>query len=270
MESIFLYPFMIKGLIIAVILGLLCGLLSIFVVMKRLSYIGDTLSHTTFVGIALGTLLSTNVTITNIILVCVVAVGITYLINNSELPSDTIIGLFFAMSAGLGILMIGMMKGYRADLFAYLFGDILAITTTDIIIMSILCVVVFGVIFAFHKQLLQIIINKDMAVVSGINVNLYEYIFIITLAIVISISIKLVGIILIVAMLLIPAAAARNISSSLTQLALYSVIIAVISCITGLIASFYLNTSSGASIILVSVILFWVTYTANKLFRHNS
>lgn len=270
MENILAYPFMIRGLIVALIFGLLCGILGIFVVMKRLSYIGDTLSHTTFVGIALGTLLSTNVTIMNIVLVCLIAVGITYLINNSELPSDTIIGLFFATSAGLGILILGMLKGFRADLFGYLFGDILAITATDIITMTILFVVIIVLLVAFHKQFLQIIMNKDTAIVSGINVAFYEYLFIIMLAITISISIKLVGIILIVAMLLIPAAAARNISSSLAHLAIYSVIISVISCVGGLIISFYLNTASGASIILVSVLIFWMTYMWSRVFRLNN
>ena len=268
MFEILQLQFMQRAIIAGLLMGLTLSLLGVFVVLRRSAFFGDAVAHFAFAGVALGFLFAINPIVAAIFVSAFLALGMGYLKNHAPLQSlDTIIGIFFSGAAALGIFVIGLLKGYRADLFQFLFGDIIAISSQDVLtalIISILIIVVF--VFAW-KPLFKMTFNREVAQISGVKVHMYEYLFLALLAIVTAMSIKVVGIILVPALLVIPAAAAKNISRSLHQMIAYSLIVGVLSVTGGLIGSFYFNTASGATIVLASIVCFVFTFLINRLRR---
>lgn len=250
------YPFMQRALAAGLLMGVLCPLLGVFVVIRRMSFFGDAIAHSAFTGIALGLLLGVDPSLGAVGFAIVIALGMGYLQARSKIPSDTIIGVFFAGAAALGILLIGLLQGYRTDLFAYLFGDILTIGWRDLAIAAGLLLGVGIVLSALRRPLLQVALNRDMAAVQGVPVAAMEYALMVLLAITVAVSIKLVGIILVTALLIIPAAAARNVSRSMRQMFAFSVAFGMFSVVLGLIGSYSLNTASGPTIVLASILVF--------------
>jgi zinc transport system permease protein len=258
------YPFMQRALIAALLMGILCPLLGVFVVIRRMSFFGDAISHSAFTGIALGLLFGIDPSLSAIGFAIVVALGMGWLQARSRIPSDTIIGVFFSGAAALGILLIGLLQGYRTDLFSYLFGDILTIGWPDLALAATLLLGVAAVLWFIRRPLLQIALNRDMAAVQGVRVDYMEYALMTLLAITVAVSIKLVGIILVTALLIIPAAAARNVSASIRQMFSLSVAFGAISALMGLFGSYQLNTASGPTIVLVSISLFAASLVRSK------
>lgn len=250
------YPFMQRALIAALLMGILCPLLGVFVVIRRMAFFGDAISHSAFTGIALGLLLGVDPSLSAIGFAIVIALGMGWFQARSRIPSDTIIGVFFSGAAALGILLIGLLQGYRTDLFAYLFGDVLTIGWPDLALAAVLLVGVGGCVVALRRPLLQIALSRDLAAVQGVRVEAMEYVLMTLLAITVAVSIKLVGIILVTALLIIPAAAARNVSRSMRQMFSLAVAFGAVAAILGLFGSYSLNTASGPTIVLVTIALF--------------
>ena len=253
------YGFMQRALVGAILMGALCPLLGVFVVIRRLSFFGDAIAHSAFTGIALGLLLGIGPSVGSVLFAIGVAVGMGALQAKSRIPSDTVIGVFFSASAALGIILIGLLQGYRTNLFAYLFGDILGMGWGDLAAAAVLLCAVAVVVAALRRPLLQIALSRDLAAVQGVNVAALEYILFVLLAVTVAVSMKLVGIILVTALLVVPAAAARNLSSSMRQMFGWSVSLGVIASVLGLLSSYWLNTASGPTIVLVCVALFAVS-----------
>jgi zinc transport system permease protein len=224
-----------------------------------MSFFSDAISHSAFAGIAAGALLGIDLSLSSVIVAILIALVIAYLSEKTSLSHDTVIGIAFSGAIATGMLIIGMLKGYRADLFAFLFGDILAITNNDLLLILVISILTITILLAFLKPFLQITFNRDLARVEGINVRFFEYMLFLIIAIVITVSLKIVGIILITSLLIVPAASAKNLASSMKRLFILSSIFGVISGIVGLIGSIYLNTSSGPTIVLVSIGIFIVT-----------
>lgn len=250
------YPFMQRALIAALLMGILCPMLGVFVVIRRMSFFGDAISHSAFTGIALGLLMGVDPSLSAIGFAIVVALGMGWMQARSRIPSDTIIGVFFSGAAALGILLIGLLQGYRTDLFSYLFGDVLTIGWPDLALAATLLTVVGGTVIMLRRPLLQIALSRDLAAVQGVPVDVMEYVLMTLLAVTVAVSIKLVGIILVTALLIIPAAAARNISQSMRQMFSLAVAFGAVSALLGLFGSYSLNTASGPTIVLVSIALF--------------
>jgi ABC-type Mn2+/Zn2+ transport system permease subunit len=237
-------------------MGILCPMLGVFVVIRRMSFFGDAIAHSAFTGIALGLVLGIEPSLAAVGFAVIVALGIGFLQAHSKIPSDTIIGVFFSGAAALGILLIGLIQGYRANLFSYLFGDILAVGWTDLLIAGLLLAGVGVCASILRRPLLQVALNRDIAAVQGVPVAAMEYALMVMLAVTVAVSIKLVGIILVTALLIIPAAAARNVSRSIRQMFLFSILFGALSACLGLIGSYSLNTASGPTIVMVSIALF--------------
>lgn len=254
------YQFIQRALIAGVFMGATLSLLGVFVVLRKSAFFGDAIAHFAFAGIALGFLLAVNPVVAAVVTSLVLALTMGYLQNRTPAHTlDTIIGIFFSGAAALGIFVIGLLKGYRADLFQYLFGDIIAITVSDVVLAGVIAIGVIIILLVTWKPFFKIIFNKEIARISGVRVNLYEYIFLGLLAVVTAVSIKIVGIILVPALLVIPAAAAKNISRNFRQMIFYSVVFGVGSVIFGLFGSLYFNTASGATIVLLSIVVFLAT-----------
>jgi ABC-type Mn2+/Zn2+ transport system permease subunit len=253
------YPFLQRALLASVMVGILCPFVGNFVVMRRMSFFSDAISHSAFAGIAAGAILGIDLSLSSVVVAILIALLIAFLSEKTTLSHDTVIGIAFSGAIATGMLIIGMMKGYRRDIFTFLFGDILAITTADLLLILIFSILTIAILMTFLKPFLHITFNRDLAKVEGINVRFFEYLLFLIIAVVITVSLKIIGIILVTSLLIVPAASARNLASSMESLFVLSSIFGVISGVVGLIASIYLNTSSGPTIVLVSIGIFFLT-----------
>ncbi|HDH05533.1 MAG TPA: metal ABC transporter permease [Nitrospirae bacterium] len=253
------YPFIRRALLASVMVGILCPFVGNFVVLRRMSFFADAISHSAFAGIAAGAILGIDLSVSSVVVAILIALLIAFLSEKTSLSHDTVIGVAFSGAIATGMLIIGALKGYRADLFAFLFGDILAITNSDLLLIFVVSILTVAILLIFLKPFLQITFNSDLARVEGINVRFFEYLLFLIIAIVITVSLKIVGIILVTSLLIVPAASAKNLASSMKHLFVLSSLFGVISGITGLALSVYLNTSSGPTIVLVSIGIFFLT-----------
>lgn len=262
------FAFMQRALTAGVLTGITLSLLGVFVVLRKSAFFGDAVAHFSFAGVALGFLLAVNPIAAAVGVSLVLALGIGYMQRKAPAQSlDTLIGVFFSGAAALGIFMIGLLHGYRADLFQFLFGDVIAVSPTDVVFAAAVAVGTGLILALAWRPLFRITFNREMAQVSGVHVAFYDYLFLALLALVTAVSIKIVGIILVPALLVVPAAAAKNISASFRHMVVGAMIFGAASAGIGLIASFYLNTAAGATIVLVSIAFFAATFLKGSFGR---
>ena len=248
--------FFIRALIAGVGVALVTGPLGCFVVWRRLSYFGDTLSHSALLGVTIAYSFELNIALSVFIISSVVALILIQLQKKTNLPGDALLGLLAHSSLAVGLVVIGFLTFIRFDIMGLLFGDILAVTTNDLIIIWTGGALILFVLKLIWKPLFASTVNYELAEAEGLNPDRSKAIFTILMAAVIAISIKMVGLLLITGMLIIPAAMARNISDSPKKMVLYSIIGGLLSVILGLFSSLEFNTSSGPSIIMAALVLF--------------
>lgn len=253
------YSFMQRALISGVMISGVGALLGTFVILRRLTFFSDAISHSALAGIALGLLLGINPFFSAIVFCIAAALWVKRLREMTELTEDILLGVLFASATAAGVLIIGFLKGLRVDLFQFLFGDILGVGTIDIVFSAILCVLVAAALFIFLEELLGVSFNPDLAMVSQERVRLYDYLFMVLLASAIAASIRIFGVILVSSLIIIPASVARNIAGSFKQMLLISVVVGIISSIGGLISSYYLDTPSGPTIVIWSMTFFMLS-----------
>ncbi len=258
MLEIFSTSFMQKALLVGVAISLLSGLISVFVVLRKMSFIGAGLSHASFGGVAIGFLLGINPVLTAVLYAIAAALGIEFVSRKGKISEDVAIGIFFASSMALGIVLISLSKKYTIDLFGYLFGNILAITSGEVLISVILSILVIGVMVLFLKEIFITTYNEEIARVSGISVRAINILFLVSLAVTIVVSMKVIGIILISALLVIPGATAQLFAKNLYFMISASCGVAVISTIIGLILSYHFDAAPGGSIVLTATAIFFI------------
>lgn len=245
-----------KALLVGIIVSLISGLVSIFVVLRQMSFIGAGISHAAFGGVAIGFFTGINPTITAILYCIAVAIGIELVSRKGRVSEDVSIGIFFASSMALGIVLVSLSKEYNVDLFGYLFGNILAITDREVLLSLFVAVLVIGVIILFLKEIFLTTYNEEIARVSGIPVRAINTLFLIALSVSIVISMKIVGIILISALLVIPGATAQLFAKNLYLMIVISCGVAVLSTVVGLFFSYEFDIAPGGSIVLTATALF--------------
>lgn len=255
--------FIIRAFIGLTLLSLLCGAIGIMVVNFRMAFFSDTISHSAFTGIALGLLFGLNPWVTLVIFGVIIGLGIIKVKRHTELSTDTVIGVFFSTVIALGIAIISARRGLSRDLQSYLFGDILTITEIELTAMILLFLLAVIYIWSTYNKLLMIGLHQDWAFSKGVNTTLYEYSFAALLAIVVTFSIRAVGLLLVTAMLILPAASARNIARNSGTLFWWSGALAFVSSLLGLIASLAWNIATGAAVILVASAIFFGTSLYN-------
>ena len=260
MFEIFSYGFMQRALLTGAVLAIFSGIISVFIVLRRVSFLGSGISHAAFGGVSIGFLLGVNPLLTALIYSTVVAFGIEQISTKGRLAEDTAIGIFFSSSMALGIVLVGLSPSYNVDLFGYLFGSILAITNEDALIAVFVTVFLMGIIFAIMKELYFITFNEELAFVSGIKVRLIKSIFLLSMAIAIVVGIKLVGIILISALLVIPGATAHLLTKRFYRMVFISCLISLFSTISGIIISYRLNLAPGGTIVLMLSVTFFIAF----------
>ena len=248
--------FFIRALIAGIGIALVAGPLGCFVIWRRLSFFGDTLSHSALLGVTLALSFDINIALSVFFVSSAVALVLLKLQKTTNLPGDALLGLLAHSSLAVGLVVISFLSFIRFDIMGLLFGDILAVAPNDIFIIWIGGVLILLVLKIIWKPLFASTVNYELAEAEGLNPDRSKAIFTILLAAVIAISIKMVGLLLITGMLIIPAAMARNMSDSPQKMVIFSVIGGLLSVILGLFSSLEFNTSSGPSIIVASLILF--------------
>lgn len=253
------YAFMQRALIAGAFVGVLCAVIGVYVVLRGLSFIGAGIAHASFGGVAIGFLTGINPVWTAVIFCLGVSWAIGLVSRKGGVKEDTAVGIFFASTMALGILLIGLMKGYNQDLFGYLFGSILAVTRQDVWVILGVGVGILAVVFLLFKELLFVVFDSEMAQVSGVPAEKIYFLLLSLVALTVVISIKVVGVVLVSALLVTPAAAAHQWSEDFRRMMALAVVFSLISTVGGLFLSYWLDTASGATIVLLSTVIFFVS-----------
>ncbi|MBN3905145.1 MAG: metal ABC transporter permease [Nostoc sp. NMS1] len=263
--SLLTFPFMQRAIVGAVLMGILGGMLGSFVTLRQLSFFSHAVGHAALVGVALGVLLQINPTWMLLPFTLVFGVIVLYFIDKTDLGSDSVLSIVLSGALAIGVILTSLIKGYRGNLMAVLFGDILAINTTDLILT--LLILVGGSIFLLStlRQQILLTLNPDVAQVQGVPVQLYRYVFVVLLSLAVAVAIKAVGVLLVNAFLVIPASTAKLMSHHFSRFLVMSVIVGSISSIAGIIVSGIFNFASGPSIVLVQFLLFVAVFIWFKL-----
>ena len=226
--------FFTRALIAGVGIAIIAGPLGCLVIWRRLSYFGDTLSHSALLGVTLAYAFSTNITLSVFIISSVVAILLINLQKRTKLAGDSLLGLLAHSTLAIGLVLIGFLSSIRFDLMGLLFGDILAVTTEDIALVWIGGIIILGVLYFIWKSLFSATVNYDLAAAEGMRPEISNLIFTLLLAGVIALSIKMIGALLITGLLLIPAAIARNLSNSPKQMIIIAILAGIASVVLGL------------------------------------
>jgi len=259
MPEILGYTFMQRALLASVLIGTVSAVIGVYVVLRGLAFIGAGIAHASFGGVALGFLLGINPVLMAVVFCLLTAWGIAWTSRRAEVKEDTAIGIFFAATMALGILFIGLMRGYNVDLFGYLFGSVLAVTREDLWLSLVVGAGVLLTVGLFFKELLFITFDPEMAQVSGLPAGALYVLLLSLVALTIVLSIKVVGIILVSALIVIPAAAAYQLTEDFRRMMLLAVVIGNLSAIVGLFLSYGLNTASGATMVLTATLVFFLS-----------
>ncbi len=256
MLEIFNFPFLQRAIIAGALVGFLSSYYGVFVVQRGMGFLGSGLAHAAFGGVAIGIFFNQEPLLIAIPFTILVAIGITYVKEKTNLAEDTTIGIFFSVSMALGIIFISLKKTYSSDAFNYLFGSILAVNNGDIIITLSLSIISI-LLSPFWKKWAYSSFDRELAFTDKIKVLADDYLLNIMVAITIVVSIKVVGIVLIAAFLVIPAASARLVAKTFSKMTVLSVFLGITSAFFGLMLSYYLDIPSGAAIIMLQAAVFF-------------
>ncbi len=243
---------LIAGLSVAVI----AAPLGVFIVWRRMAYFGDTVAHSALLGVALGFLLGINLNLAVISIAILVALLLLSLQNRQQLATDTLLGILAHSALSLGLVVMSFQEGVRVDLMGYLFGDILAVGSTDLLWICGGGLVVMLLLSAIWRPLLALTVHQELAQVEGIPVTRTKLIFMLLIALVIAMSMKIIGILLITSLMIIPAATARRFSKTPLQMALLAALLGGVSVALGLAGSLQWDTPTGPSMVVASTLLF--------------
>jgi len=248
--------FFTRALIAGIGVALAAGPLGCFIVWRRMAYFGDTISHSALLGVALGFLADVNLILAVFGVAALIAIGLQLMQRANTLSSDAILGILSHSTLAIGLVIVAFMTWLRIDLMAYLFGDILAVTTQDIAIIYGGGAAALAVLALIWTRLLADTVSFDVARAEGLRPETARFIFMMLVAAVVALTMKVVGILLITALLIIPGAAARNFAATPEAMAVIAAGIGVIGVVGGLHGSLYFDTPAGPTIVVAALLLF--------------
>lgn len=258
------FEFIRRAIITGSLIAVLCSTLGVFLVLRRLSLIGDGLAHVTFGGISIGLLLRSNPIYVAIPIVMLSSIGILKLIERAKVYGDTAIGIVSSLGIAIGILLASVAGGFNTDLFSYLFGNILSISEVEMIISIGLFGVSFLIIIFFYNDLLSLTFDEETAEVSGINIRRIKTILFLLTALTVVLAMKMVGIMLISALLILPAVTSMQIARGFKMTVVISSVIGLLSVISGIGISFLADLPTGAVIVIINFLFFLCSFTYKK------
>ena len=251
--------FIIRAFAAGIGLALITGPLGCFIIWRRLSYFGDTIAHSALLGVVIAYAMNFNLILAVFAVSCFIALSLLFLQKRTNLPDDALLGLLAHSVLAIGLVLLGILSFIRIDLMGLLFGDILSVNITDVLFVWIGGSIVLIVLILIWRPLFAATVNLELAKAEGLNADLANAIFTILIASVIAISIKIVGILLITGLLIIPAAASRNLSSTPIQMAIISSVIGLVSVVLGLQTSMIWNSPTGPTILAIALGVFILT-----------
>ncbi len=265
------YPFMLRGMAAAILVGIVCAVLGAYVVLRGMAFFGDALAHAILPGLAVGYLvgggareplfwwaMGTAV---------VSSLGIGAVSRTARIKEDTAIGIIFAGMFALGIALISSVRSYTVDLAHFLFGDVLGVGSNDLILTAVFGGLILLTVFLFYKEFMVLAFDPVLAATLRLPARLLDNVLIVLIAVAIVVSLQTVGVALMVAMLVTPAATAFLLTRRLWKMMMLAAAIAAVSAVTGLYLSYYLNIASGAAIVLTCTAIFMLTWTGTSLSR---
>ena len=264
----FSYAFMIKSLIVAISVGLMLPLLGAYVINRNLGFMGDAIAHASLPALVFGLLIGVNILVSAIPAAIVIALLLGYLISKSNIGEDTAIGIIFSSFFALGFILLSIFKTIALNVEDLLFGQILGVSSFDVSITLILTAIVIIASFVLYKQFLFISFDPKGAKVAGIKVNLFDNIFLVVLSLAIIGALQSVGIILVLSMLITPAAAAKLIMKSFPNAMIAGSIFGIIASMSGLYLSYYLDFPSGPSMALTATLIFIIVWILRRTFSY--
>ncbi|MBT6044369.1 MAG: zinc ABC transporter permease subunit ZnuB [Gammaproteobacteria bacterium] len=253
--------FILRALLAGLMVAIIAGPLGCFVVWRRMSYFGDTLAHSALFGIALGLLLDINLELAVIMACMLLAVVLVMLENRRGLSTDTILGILAHSSLALGLVIISFTDN-QVNLIAYLFGDLLTVSDSNLLWIGATVVIVLGVLFKNWNRLLTITLHEELAQVEGLNVLQLRLLLMMLIALIVAVSMKVVGVLLITSLLIIPPACARAFTKTPETMSAFASMVGCIAVCGGLAASWFWDTPTGPSIVVATSVLFMISRLA--------
>ena len=263
----FQYAFMQRAFLAALVVGTLCSTIGTYVVLRKLSFIGDGIAHASFAGIVIAYLRGLDYFVGSTAVAVATALAIGFVNRRGNVSLDTAIGVLFTGAFALGVFLMSRLPNYSVDLQGFLFGNILAVDAGDLRFMLVLAVFVAIVLGLLYRALLFTSFDPVVAQASGIRTELVDYVLLVLLALTIVISIQSVGIVLVAALLVTPPAAAAQLTRRFTHMLALSVAIGAACAVLGLYASYYLHAASGATIVLLATLVFFLAMLAGNRLR---
>ncbi|AKX45347.1 hypothetical protein AKN87_09800 [Thiopseudomonas alkaliphila] len=248
--------FLLYALISGIALALVAGPLGSFVVWRRMAYFGDTLSHSALFGVALGLLLEISPSVMVLGVCLLLAVFMVIMQQQQSLAADTLLGIMAHSSLAVGLVTLSFMPRVRVDLMGYLFGDLLAVSFNEVLLIVLGSILVLGLLGYFWRNLLALTVDEELAKVEGLPVTQLRLVLMLLIAVVIAVAMKVVGVLLITSLLIIPAATAQKLARSPEQMALMASVIGLLSVLGGLSMSWHLDTPAGPSIVVCAALCF--------------
>ncbi len=262
MFEIFQYSFFSNALIIGALSGLACGIIGSFIVVKRISFISGSIAHASFGGIGLAYFLGFSPILGAMLFSIISALGIGFINKNNKKQEDASIGSIWAIGMAIGLIFIYFTPGYAADLFSYLFGNILLSTTQDLWYVLILDIFIVASVVYLFKWLVAMIFDEEFAVVTNVPVFPLYLFFLVLVALSVVVLIKSVGVILVIALLTLPASSAQLLSKNFKHIIGWAILLAIAENLSGIVLSYHLNLPTGPLIILIAAIVYLLIFGA--------
>ncbi len=259
------YAFMQRAILGSLLVALVCGSVGVFVVLRGLAFLGDAIAHTAFPGVVIAFLLRADIVIGGSLAAIAGALGIGLVSRRTGLREDTVIGVVFAGMFALGVVLFSGIKSYTGDLLGILFGDVLGISNQQLMVAAVVSAVVLGVLAVAWWRIVFVSFDPVGAAAAGIPVVVIDSLLLTVIGLAIAVSIQVVGVVLVVALLVTPAAAARLLTTGLRGMLTTALALAAFSSVTGIYASYYLNTASGGTIVLVATLIFAAAWLARGI-----
>ena len=258
------YDFMKNAIIALLLICPLFAILGTMIVNNKMAFFSDSLGHSALTGIAIGMILGiTNINVTMVIFAIIFALILNFVKYKTTYGADTIISVFSSIAIALGLAILSQTGNFN-KYSSYLIGDVLSITTTEILYLLIAFVIIIAFWLLMFNKINAISVNTSLAKSKGIKVRLIDNLFVVMIAVIVMISIRWIGILLINSMLILPAASSRNISKNMRQYHLYAILFSLFSGILGIILSFYINIPTGPMIVIISGIIYFITLSLKK------
>jgi len=270
----FSYAFMVRGMAAALMVGVVCAIVGTYIVLRGMAFFGDALAHAILPGVAVGYLVGGGAREPlfwwSLITAVAASIGIGAVTKGAQVREDTAIGIVFAGMFALGIALISTVRDYTADLAHFLFGDVLGVSTHDLVLIAIFALVILVTVFLFYKEFMVLSFDPLLAATLRLPLRQLEYLLLVLTALAVVISLQTVGVALMVAMLVTPAATAYLLTRRLPYMMALGAIFASMSGVIGLYLSYYISVSSGAAIVLTSTFFFVLAWTGRTLQKRSA